>query len=169
MKAAVFFLAFYAVLPTGLSAQATDCNDPSASPEANASAQQQWENKSSPVYDDASELASILNERGFRVQCMRRSVEERLFKGQKGAAWVKTDRGIFEVWFLPAPETFAGLEVDEKRENGRYVYAFHGTPRIVKTIDSSKQSYFISHENLLFHVWGDEQLAASIRSAFQKP
>jgi hypothetical protein len=37
------------------------------------------------------------------------------------------------------PETFAGLEVDERRENGRYVYSFRGTPRISQTIDSSKQ------------------------------
>lgn len=106
MKAAMLFLALCCVLQTGLSAQATDCNDPSVSPEANAVAQQQWENRTSPVYDDATELASTLNERGFQVQCMRRSVEERLFKGQKGAAWVKTDRGILEVWFLPMPETF---------------------------------------------------------------
>jgi hypothetical protein len=70
---------------------------------------------------------------------------------------------------LPAPETFAGLEVDERRENGRYLYSFRGTPQISRTIDSSKQSSFISYKNLLFHVWGDEQLAASIRSAFQKP
>ena len=41
-------------------------------------AQQQWENRSSPVYADATELARTLNERGFLVQCMRRSVEERL-------------------------------------------------------------------------------------------
>jgi hypothetical protein len=169
MKAATFFLALCGVLQTGLSAQATDCNDPSVSPEANGVAQQQWENRTSHVYDDATELANTLNERGFQVQCMRRSVEERLFKGQKGAAWVKTDRGIFEVWFLPMPETFAGLEVDERRENGRYVYSFRGTPRISQTIDSSKQSYFISYGNLLFHVWGDEQLAASIKNAFQKP
>ena len=169
MKAAMLFLALCCVLQTGLSAQATDCNDPSVSPEANAVAQQQWENRTSPVYDDATELASALNERGFQVQCMRRSVEERLFKGQKGAAWVKTDRGVFEVWFLPTPETFAGLEVDERRENGRYLYSFRGTPQISRAIDSSKQSYFMSYKNLLFHVWGDEQLAASIRSAFQKP
>jgi hypothetical protein len=122
-----------------------------------------------PVYADATELARTLDERGFQVQCIRRSLEERLFDGQKGAAWFKTDRGVFDVWFLPAPETFAGLEVDERRENGRYLYSFRGAPQISRTIDSSKQSYFISYNNFLFHVWGDEQLAASIRSAFQHP
>jgi len=82
-------------------------------------AQQQWENQSSPAYADATELARTLNERGFLVQCMRRSVEERLFKGQKGAAWFKTDRGVFEVWFLPKSENFAGLEIDEQRGKRR--------------------------------------------------
>jgi hypothetical protein len=165
---AICFLVLYAATTARLSAQATDCNDPHATPEANASSQQQWENGSSPVYADATELARTLDERGFQVQCIRRSIEERLFKGEKGAAWVKTDRGVFEVWFLPTPETFAGLEVDERRENGRYLYSFRGTPQISGTIDSSKQSYFISYKNLLFHVWGDEQLAASIRRGFQK-
>jgi hypothetical protein len=118
----------------------------------------------SPVFK-----ARTLDERGFDVQCIRRSVEERLFKGQKGAARVKTDRGVFEVWFLPKGETFADLEIAERRENGRYFYSIRGTPQISRTIDSSKQSYFVSYKNLLFHVWGDEQLAASIRRAFQKP
>lgn len=168
-KRAICLLVLYAAMIARLSAQATDCNDPSVSPEANAMAQQQWENRSSPVYADATELARVLNERGFLVQCIRRSLQERLFQGQKGAAWFKTTRGIFDVWFLPKPENFAGLEIDEQRENGEYVYSFRGTPQISGTIESSKQNYFISYENLLFHVMGDEQLAASIRKAFQQP
>jgi hypothetical protein len=99
-KAALFFLAFYAVLPTGLSAQATDCNDPSASPEANASAQQQWENKSSPVYDDATELASTLNERGFRAfflaarHCLRQETGDLLYAIQTCHLIDDRDRSI---------------------------------------------------------------------------
>jgi hypothetical protein len=169
MKKLGIFLLLYAAVTTRLYAQATDCNDPHASPQANASAQQQWENGSSPVYADASELARTLNERGFLVQCLRRSVREGFFQGQKGAARFKTERGIFEVWFLPKPETFAGLEIDEQRKNGEYVYSFGGTPQISRTMGSSKQNYFIGYENLLFIVLGDEQLAASIRNAFQKP
>jgi hypothetical protein len=166
---AICCFVLYATTTARLSAQATDCNDPHASPEANASSQQQWENGVALFTRMPRSWRAPLDERGFQVQCIRRSVEERLFKGQKGAAWVKTDRGVFEVWFLPTPETFAGLEVDERRENGRYLYSFRGTPQISRAIDSSKQSYFMSYKNLLFHVWGDEQLAASIRSAFQKP
>ena len=166
---AICFVVLYAAIPARLSAQATDCNDPHASPRENAIAQQQWENRTSPVYADATELARTLNEHGFLVQCMRRSVEEHLFKGQKGAAWFKTDRGILEVWFLPKPESFAGLEINDQWRNGEYVYSFRGTPRISLTMGGLKQNYFISHENVLFHVIGDEQLAASIRNAFQKP
>jgi hypothetical protein len=166
---AICLLVLCAAMTARLSAQATDCNDPHASPEANAIAQQQWENGSSPVYGDATALAHTLNERGFGVQCIRRSKGERFFQGQKGAAWFKTDRGIFEVWFLPKPENFAGLEIDEHRENGEYVYTFRGTPHISTTIESSKPNYFIESENVLFNVLADEQLAASIRNAFQKP
>jgi hypothetical protein len=154
MKAAILFLALYVGLSTGLSAQATDCNDPNASPEANAAAQRKWDSRSSPVYEEASHLAKTLNERGFQVQCMRRSVGEHLFKGQKGAVWIKTNQGTFDVWFLPTPETFAGLVVDERREQGRFLHSFRGTPQISRTIDSSKQNYFIGHENLLFVVMG---------------
>jgi hypothetical protein len=163
---AIGLLVLFAAMAARVFAQATDCNDPHATPQANAIAQQQWENESSPVYADATELARTLNERGLPVQCIRRSVGERLFPGQKGAAWFKTNRGIFDVWFLPKPENFGGLEIEEQRENGEYVYSFHGTPQISVTIESSQQNYFIRHENLVFHVLGDEQLAAALRNAF---
>jgi hypothetical protein len=165
----ICFLILYAAIPARLLAQATDCNDPSVSPEANAVAQQQWENQSSPVYSDATELARTLNERGFLVQCIRRSTEERLFQDQKGAAWFKTDQGIFEAWFLPKPETFAGLEINDESRNDEYVYSFRGKPQILITMGGTKQSYFIKYQNVLFHVIGDERLAASIRKAFQEP
>lgn len=132
-------------------------------------AQQQWENRSSPVYADATELARTLDERGFVVECIRRSVEERIFAGQKGAAWFKTDRGIFEVWFLPKPETFAGLQVSSQQKNGEYMSSFRGTPRISVTMDGLQPNYFINYGSMLFHVIGDEQLAASIKNAFQAP
>jgi hypothetical protein len=129
-----------------------------------------WNAGNSPVYADASELARTLNDRGFVVECIRRSKEECLFKGQKGAAWYKTDQGIFEVWFLPKTESFAALEVIEQpQENSRYIYSFRGTPRISVSMHSSKRQFFIKHGNALFKVWGDKPLADSIEKAFQKP
>ena len=168
-RLAICLLVLCAAIPARLIAQATDCDDPHASPQANAIAEQQWANRSSPVYADATELARTLNEHGFIVQCMRRSVEEHLFKGQKGAAWFKTDRGIFEVWFLPKSKSFAGLEINDQWRNGEYVSSFRGTPRISLTMGGSKHNFFIKYENVLFHVIGDEQLAASIKNAFQEP
>ena len=101
MKAKMFFLILFVVLPAGLIAQATDCNDPNVTPQINAAAQRQWESRKSPVYQDATDLAKTLNERGIHVQCIRRSVGERVFAGEKGAAWFRTDQGVFDVWFLP--------------------------------------------------------------------
>jgi hypothetical protein len=169
MKVKMFCLIVLVVLPAGLFAQATDCNDPHASPQANAIAQQQWDNRSSPVYQDATELARTLNERGLPVQCIRRSVGERIFKGQKGAAWFKTDRGVFDVWFLPASESFADLKIQERQEEGEYIYTFSGIPQISRTIEGSKRSFFVPCRNFLFLVSGDGQLATSLRNACQTP
>ena len=133
-----------------------------------AGARQAWENQSSPVYADATKLAHTLSNRGFIVDCVRRSKEEHLFTGQKGAAWFKTDKGIFEVWFLPKTESFAGLEViEEARGNGRYVYSFRGAPRISTHMDSSKQIFFLKQENLLFEVWGDGNWRQASASRFK--
>jgi len=75
-----------------------------------------WDDASSPVYFDAEELARTLKDRGFVVECIRRSKEENLFKGQKGAAWYKTDLGVFKVWFLPERENFSGCKLSIKQK-----------------------------------------------------
>jgi hypothetical protein len=154
---------FCATLPALLSAQASDqCKS--------AALQRVWDKGDSPVYADAMELAHTLSDRGIVVECVRRSKEERRFDGQKGAAWYKTDHGIFEVWFLPKTESFEDFKVVEEAEaNGRYRYTFPGTPRILGSEDSSKQEFFIKHGNVLFKVWGDKQVAARIEQAFQNP
>jgi hypothetical protein len=78
-RIAICFLVLCGAIPARLSAQATDCNDPNAGPQANAMAQQEWENQSSPVYADATNLARDLARRGIKVECIRRSKEEHLF------------------------------------------------------------------------------------------
>ena len=157
-------LIFGAVLPALASGQSSDdpCKD--------GVSEQIWEDGHSPVYDDATELAGDLRDRGFVVECIRRSVAEHLFNGQKGAAWYKTDQGIFEVWFLPKGESFAALEVIEQpQENGRFSYSFQGTPQILTHMDSAKQEWFIMYGNFLFQVWGNQRLAASLNHAFKVP
>jgi hypothetical protein len=120
----------------------------------------------SPVYVEAEDLAHTLRAAGIQVHCIRRSVEEHLFEDQAGAAWFKTDQGVFEVWFLPEAESFSNLQVIEhSRGNGRFVYSFAGMPEIKQTIDSSKRIWFIKHGNVVFEVWGDGKLAARIHKA----
>ncbi len=153
-----FWLVLCAAVPPRLPAQATDCNDPYASPQANTEAQQQWQNQSSPVYADATNLARDLATRGIKVECIRRSKEEHLFEGQKGAAWFKTNQGIFEVWFLPNA-TAAAVAVAKVTSQP-----------VPVSLPSGPSEFFIQHQNVVFHVsLGDRALAASLQTAFRKP
>ena len=144
-------------LPLPLLAQSSDpCKD--------AQSQQDWDSGSSPVYREAMELTKVLGQHGFTVDCIRRSKQGNLFKDQKGAAWYKTNQGIFEVLF--SQKHSAGLNVTEKpQENGRYTYSIQGA----STFNSSKRMRFIHSENKIFEVWGDEQLAENLSRAFQHP
>jgi hypothetical protein len=149
-------------LPALLSGQSSD-------PCKNVAAQAEWSKGNNPVYADAMELAHALTDRGILVECVLNSKEDHRFDGQKGAAWYKTDGGVFEVWFLPKTETFAAFEVTERPQaNGRYLYTFSGTPGPRGSESSSKQEYFIKYGNALFKVWGDKRLATSLEQALQK-
>jgi hypothetical protein len=154
---------FCTSMPPLLSAQSTD-------PCKNVAAQAEWSRGDSRVYADAMDLAHRLTDRGIVVECVLRSKEERRFDAEEGAAWYKTDHGIFDVWFLPKTESFTAFKVIEQRQsNGKYVYTFSGTPRPRGSEESSKQEFFIKNGNVLFKVWGDKQLAASLEQAFQNP
>lgn len=123
----------------------------------------------SPVYVGAGNSAQKLQTAGIQVQCVRRSKEEHLFDGQVGAAWFKTDQGVFEVWFLPEADSFGSLHVIEQpRGDGRFVYSFAGMPQIRTVIDSTRRIWFVKQRNLLFEIWGDSKLAARISNAFRK-
>jgi len=117
-----------------------------------------------PVYIDAVELARTLDTHDFKVKCILASKMGQLFEGQKGAALFRTNQGAFEVLFLPKAESFAAVEVIERRENGRYLYSFGGIPRCLTHMDSSKPAYFIKFANILFIAWGDHQLAANLEA-----
>jgi hypothetical protein len=153
------FLLFVLFLPVLCAAQGDVCKD---SVQAQA-----W--KSSPVYADAGKLAQRLESHGLKIDCMRRSTEEHLFEGQKGAAWVKTNQGIFEVWFLPSGEDFDKLEIKETvTQDKRYVYSFRGLSRVPPTIDSSQRIVFIKHGDVLFKVWGNGALAAQLHESIAR-
>jgi hypothetical protein len=151
-------LALSIVVPAQLLAQAPDCTDPCASPQTNAVAKQQWDNQSSPVYVDATRLARDLATRGFKVECIRRSKEEHLFEGQKGAAWFKTSQGIFEVWFFPNAKAATIA-----------VVAVTAQPSPV-SLPSGHSESFIQHQNVVFHVsLGNQTLVASLQRAYRQP
>jgi hypothetical protein len=141
-------------------AQSTDpCN--------NDDLRRAWE--SDPIYTEAMELARILENRGFVVECVRSSKQAELFEGEKGAAWYKTKQGVFEVLFLPVSQNFEDLQiVAESKPGGRHTYIFRGAPRISTTMDSAKPMVFIKHKNLLFEVWGNEELAKQLTHALER-
>src|ERR1700733_12995924 len=51
----------------------------------------------------------------------------RVRRAQRGSGLI---REFLMSGFCPKPETFAKLEIDEQRENGRYLYTFRGTPQM---------------------------------------
>jgi hypothetical protein len=117
-----------------------------------------------PAYNDAVELAHRLDDLGIHVRCTLASKMQRIFAGQIGAAYYRTDAGDFEALFLSQSETFGGLRVVERPKQGGYLYWFRGTPRSKVHMNSSKRAYFIKKRNVLFYVWGDDQLAETLRS-----
>ena len=118
------------------------------------------------AYADAMDLARSLQVHGFIVKCVLQSKMVHTFEGQQGAALFRTDQGDFEALFLPKPQTFASLEVIERRENGRLLYWFRGNPRPASPhpIDSAYPIFFGKHMNQLF-ITSESQLVASIVEA----
>jgi hypothetical protein len=159
----LFIAIISTVMPVVLAAQSEN-NDPCKV------ADPFWDRGSDPVYSDAIELGRTLSARGFVVECIRSSKEQHSFQGQKGAAWFRTDHGTFDVLFLPKGQNWDALEVIEQpQQNGRYTYAFRGTPQTGNGNDSSKPMWFIKYKNVLFSVWADKELAARLQKAFQNP
>jgi hypothetical protein len=145
------FLVLCAAGTAQLSAQASDCNIPGASPEATTREQQWWDTQSSPVYADATNLARDLASHGIVVECILSSKEESRVKNQKGAAWFKTDKGIFDAWFMPDPEAAAAVEATKRQT-------------------SSTNEFFVQFQSIVFHITqGQSTLAATLQKAFPAP
>src|SRR4029077_5086542 len=143
------------VEPT-LLAQSSDCTGEAAQAQLSSI---------DPVYVDAMDLARNLVDHGFIVKCVQASKWGNLFVDQQGAALYWTDQGGFDVLFLAKTETFDAVQVVEQRQGNLYLYSFRGTPHSPARMEGQK-SYFIRSGNLLFLVWSDADLAASIQAAF---
>jgi len=134
----------------------------------NARSQADWNSGASPVYADANALAEELKSHGVEVECIRRSKEENIFEGQKGAAWFQSKQGIFEVLFLPNEKDFSTLSITETQSDGLITYSFSGNPSFMgKVKQSVKHLHFIKHKNLLFEVLENEPLTAHLKSEFE--
>lgn len=130
--------------------------------------QADWDSETSPVYADAKALAEELKSHGVAVECIRRSTEENIFEGQKGAAWFQSKQGIFEVLFLPNKKDFSTLSITETQSDDLITYSFSGNPKFMgKFKQSVKHLHFIKHKNLLFEVLENEPLTAQLKSEFQ--
>lgn len=133
-----------------------------------AHSQADWNSGTSPVYADANALAEELKSHGVEVECIRRSKQENMFEGQKGAAWFQSKQGIFEVLFLPREKGFSALSITEKQDDGLTTYSFGGNPKFMaKSMQSVKHLHFIKHKNLLFEVLENEPLTAQLKSEFE--
>jgi hypothetical protein len=92
---------------------------------------------------------------------------ENVFDGQSGAAVYRTDKGEFDVLFLPRAETFDAVQVVEQKQGELHVYSFRGTPHSPMRMEVRK-TYFINSGSLLFVVMDDADLAASIQPAVSR-
>ncbi len=99
-----------------------------------------------PAYSYAIDLARLLASKGIRVECVCASKAQRLFQGQKGAAYFRTDAGVFDSLYLAKGQVFQ-VEAVEKR------------------FDSAEPMLFIEHKNVLLLVGKDRPLAARLEHA----
>ena len=111
------------------------------------------------------ELGRDLIDHGFIVKCvLAPSYMDGIFDSQRGAALYRTNKGEFNVLFLPKGETFDAVQVVEQRQGEKYVYTFRGTPHSSIRVEARK-TYFVNSGNLLVVVMDDADLAASIQAA----
>jgi hypothetical protein len=157
----VFFVLYLATLYTAprpaVAGQSPGCSERELAAEIKSD---------SPVYPDANELAKTLVAGGFVVKCMLHSTMQGMFEGMSGDVLYRTDRGDFVALFMAKPKSFESLEIIEKLEKSRYIYSFRGNPQPRgenRIVDSSRPEYFIKHANQLLIIWGDSQLAESLR------
>jgi hypothetical protein len=108
-----------------------------------------------PSYTDAMILKQDLTEDGFEVQCVLESKWGGMFGDAKlgyrtsGALFI-TDRGDFDVLFLPATHVFDLLEIKEQKNGRFYDYSFSGYPPSGAHVESGGRTYFIKRGNKLF-------------------
>jgi hypothetical protein len=122
-----------------------------------------------PAYPGAMGLARVLADNGLAVECIGPSKMASTFEGLAGAALYQTNRGTFEVLFLPDLQNFDKLLISEREVSGRYLYTFTGPPKPwpANLIDAARPVYFIKSLNRLL-VAHDKELASHLGAIFSR-
>ena len=79
-------------------------------------------------------------------------------------ALFRTNRGDFDVLFLPAPYVFDLLEVKEQKNGRFYDYSFTGYPPHGAHVESGGPTYFVKRGSKLF-IANHAGLAAALAKA----
>ncbi len=126
-----------------------------------------------PAYNDAMDLQKTLEARGFVVDCIFPTKFSSAFlvwengvprSTVEGEACFRTNFGDLDIVFIPKPQTFVELKIEERREGGGYLYTFSGMPEVwlVKRVGSGpRREYFLKHDNYILSVT-DEKLRARL-------
>jgi len=119
-----------------------------------------------PAYSSAVLLRQDLSHQAFDVQCVLPSKWVGMCGNpQRGngnaAALFRTDRGDFEVLFLPEPFVFDHVTAKEEKHGNYYHYSFSGNPQC-GSLEGPRRIYFVKRRNKMFIVFGDAELAAAL-------
>ena len=122
------------------------------------------------IYEDALDLARILNEHHITIQCVLTSKLGGFFLGTKGAVLYRTADGDVGALFLPKPRTFADLAIVERPARNGFAYSFSGKPRPANAarLESDHRQFFLKRDNTLL-ILGDEALKNKLAGALNLP
>jgi hypothetical protein len=116
------------------------------------------------AYSDALAFAALLREQGFEVTSIHRSKLGGLFEGVDKAAFFRMGKRAIDVIFLSGDEAARRIQVDLKRDAGRYIYTFRGLPGPGGGgMDSQYPIYFVTHRKA-FIFTDDRQLAERLKT-----
>lgn len=134
-----------------------------------------------PAYADAMALKKSLESQGLVVRC----IFETKFSSQftvwengeprstiEGEACIRTNLGDLSVLFMPRPQNFAGLKIQERHTSEGYVYSVSGMPDVwpvkFKRWSSLHRTYYFRSDNYLLSAVGNE-VRDAVEAALQYP
>ena len=115
---------------------------------------------SDSAYGDAPAVSRFLQQRGFVVRCVTRSIDYGLL-GIGRLAGFQTDRGTITVFFLPDAER---VQVAEAPIRGGYRYTFvkPGRPPARAIQNVNGRLYYLARGDWFIEMW-DSALATQLR------